>query len=382
MAALDYESLKSEYDGFKEPLAIIRVNDSRISDSKKNFVIGDINVDLTCGFEASMATFCIYNCFDEKSMEFEVSDLKKYICLGSEVTISLGYADVVKAVFTGFISKVNYIYGKNDIPHVMITCMDAKAVMMANSYCSQLISQNYSDAINEILQRPSYVKLQNMGVIKTVSVAATPDKSAVSASSGGDTDITIEMVNESDYEFIVRAAKRFNYEFFTDCGSLIFRKAKSGAAVQLELDTDCDIYSLDVQYDCIGIAGTVVVRGTDVNKAKLIEAKQKNNNKFSIGSYARQLVKNNQKTYVDATIQSQSDADYRAAYLMDEISYRFGTLECECIGIPDLKPGEYVEVKNMGDGISNRFYVTNIVHIFVQDEGYKTRLIGKANTIK
>jgi hypothetical protein len=382
MAALDYGSLKSEYDGFKEPLAVIRVNDSRISDSKKDFVIGDVNVDLTSGFEAAMATFCIYNCFDLKSREFKVSDLKKYICLGSEVTISLGYAEVVKTVFTGFISKVNYIYDKDDIPHVMITCMDAKAVMMANSYCSQLISKNYSDAINEILQRPSYVKLQNMGVINTVSVSATPDKSAVSASGDSDTGITMEMVNESDYEFIVRAAKRFNYEFFTDCGNLIFRKAKSGASVQLKLDSDCDIYSLDVQYDCVGIAGTVVVRGTDINKAKLIETKEKNNNKFSIGNYARQLVKNNQKTYVDATIQSQSDADYRAAYLMEDISYRFGTLECECIGIPDLKPGDYIEVSGMGEGVSNKFYVTNIVHIFVQDEGYKTRIIGKTNTIQ
>jgi hypothetical protein len=382
MAALDYGNLKSEYDGFKEPLAVIRVNDSRISDSKKKFVIGDINVDLTSGFEASMATFCIYNCFDMDSRKFMVSDLKKYICLGSEVTISLGYAELVKAVFTGFISKVNYIYDKDDLPHVMITCMDAKAVMMSNCYCTQLISQNYSDAINEIMQRASYVKLQNMGIIKTLSVAATPDKSAVASSSGGDTDSTIEMVNESDYEFIVRAAKKFNYEFFIDCGSLIFRKAKSGASTQLELTTDCDIYSLDVQYDCIGIAGTVVVRGTDINKAKLIETKKKNNNKFSIGNYAKQLIKNNQKTYVDATIQSQSDADYRAEYLMDNISYRFGTLECECIGIPDLKPGSFIEVKDMGEGISNIFYVVNIVHIFVQDEGYRTRIIGKTNTIK
>jgi hypothetical protein len=381
MASLDYEQLKTEYDQFQEPIAVVRVNGKRIGESKKDFIISDLEVDVTCGFEASMATFCIYNCYDSLNGKFMVDDLKKYICLGSEVTVLMGYSTVVREVFAGFISKVNYIYKKNDIPCVMLTCMDAKGFMMSSCHCTQLVSENYGDAINEILQKAAYMRLQNMNVIRSLHITQTPDKSAVAGSQQQDTSRTIEMVSESDYEFIVRAAKRFNYEFYFDCGDMVFRKARAGASTQLVLDPQCDIYQLDVQYDCTGVAGTVIVRGTDANKAKLIEAKEKNSNKFSIGNYAKQLIKNKQKTFLDATIQSQSDADYRAAYIMDSTAYKFGTLECSCIGIPDIKPGSFIQVDGMGEGISNVFYVVNVIHQFGQDDGYRTRIIGRTNTL-
>lgn len=35
MAIYNYETIKKEYDYFREPVAVIRVNDKKISDSKK-----------------------------------------------------------------------------------------------------------------------------------------------------------------------------------------------------------------------------------------------------------------------------------------------------------------------------------------------------------
>mgnify|MGYP004641622381 FL=1 len=379
MALYKYETLKSEYNQFRGPLSVIKVSGKRIADNKSGFIIGDVSVDLTSGYEASIASFCIYNCFDEQSKTFNTQDLKKYICLGQEVTILLGYSTLVKSVFTGFISKVNYNYNKNDMPHIMVTCMDAKGIMMANMNNRQLAAQCYSDAVSEILQKAAYVRLQSMEVLKDLKISNTPDR----LDGAGQTQHrgTIEMVAESDYEFIVRAAKRFNYEFFIDCGDLIFRKAKSSKQTIFELTPETDIYTMDVQYDCTGVAGTVVVRGTDIDQGKVIEKKLKNNNKFSLGSSAKQLVKNNQKTYTDAGIVSSADADNKAEYLMDEISYRFGLLECECIGIPEIKPGYFIEVSSFGEGISNQFYVVNVIHRLDQYTGFRTRIIAKANTL-
>lgn len=380
MAIYNYETIKKEYDYFREPVAVIRVNDKKISDSKKNLIVGDILVDVTCGYEASIASFCIYNCYDSVKNQFMIDDVKKYISLGKSVTISLGYGSVVQLCFVGFISKVNYIYEKNSVPYIQVTCMDAKGIMMSNCGCRQLVSNTYSDAVHEILQKTVYMKLQSKEIIKDMQITQTPDRKEIGLQT--ESDRTIELVNESDYEFIVRAAKRFNYEFYLDCGSFIFRKAKSNQTPIIELKHNYGIYSMDVQYDCTGVAGTVIVRGTDIDKGKVIEEKKKNNNKFSIGNDAKQLVKNNQKTYIDAGIHAQEDADHYAEFLMEDLSYRYGNMECTCVGLPEIKPGFFITIVGFGEGVSNNFYVVNVIHTLNQEDGFHTRIIGKANTLK
>ena len=277
MARYSYSELKSKYDGFQEPVSIVKVNDKRISDDKNKFIIGDVFVDITSGYEASIAGFSIYNCYDMVNQCFLMDALKKYITLGSCVTIYLGYAFNALHVFTGFISRVNYVYSKREQPYVQVSCMDVKGIMMANNFCKQLVSLSYSNAVNEIFEKPLYAKLQSKQIMNSVSITATPDSRTVSGTDN--TDSSIEMDNESDYEFVVRAAKRFNYEFYVDCGNVIFRKAKATDSELIELNARNGIKNLDIQYDCTGIAGSITVRGTDIDKGKVIEATLKNNNK-------------------------------------------------------------------------------------------------------
>ena len=380
MARYSYSELKNKYDGFQEPVSIVKVNDKKISDDKNKFIIGDVFVDITSGYEASIAGFSIYNCYDIVNQCFLMDALKKYITLGSGVTIYLGYASNALHVFTGFISRVNYVYSKREQPYVQVSCMDVKGIMMANNFCRQLVSLSYSNAVNEIFEKPLYAKLQSNQIMNSVSITATPDSRTVSGTEN--TDSSIEMDNESDYEFVVRAAKRFNYEFYVDCGDVIFRKAKAADNELIELTAGNGVKSLDVQYDCTGIAGSITVRGMDVDKGKVIEATLKNNNKISIGNIAKQYVKNNTKVYVDASVKSQSDADNRVAYYMEEVSYRFGSLECECIGIPEIKPGNFIKISEFGEGIDNSFYVVSVIHTMNQEDGFTTKILGKTDQIK
>ena len=112
MAQYSYGQLKEDYESFSNEFAIVRVNRKKISDSRQRFIVGDLAVELTCGFEASIATFSIYNCFDQEKGCFLVDELKKYIAMGSQVEISLGYAALVKPVFVGFIARTAFCYGR------------------------------------------------------------------------------------------------------------------------------------------------------------------------------------------------------------------------------------------------------------------------------
>ena len=384
MAAYVFSDLAKKYNKFSHPVVVLKVDNKDFSKNKDNLSVSDIEVELTCGYEASIASFVIYNCFDISKSTYKISAVKDYIKLGSSVEIAMGYGSEAAEVFTGFISRVNFVYPENDMPGIKVTAMDVKGIMMANNNSRQLTANCYSDAIEEIFKKNIYATLQDEKVIKSLNITDTPDKDSQKAIGSSDkktTDRTIEMVCESDYEFVVKVAKKYNYEFFTECGNVYFRKAKSDADVLMELSPKTGLRSLDVEYDITGLVQIVEARGMDTGKGKVISAKEKFSNAISIGNDAKKLIKNSEMVYIDPTITSEQEAKKRAESMMEDISYRFGTLECDCIGIPELLPGHFIELSGVGYPPENKFYVVSIRHRLIDDRGYETRIIGKAASI-
>jgi len=382
MATYTYANLKSKYDNFHHPVIVLKVNGKDFAKNKAGLVVSDIEVELTSGFEASIASFMIYNTFDTDNSCYRINDIKAYIMLGSSVEIALGYEKEAQIVFCGYISRVNFIYEEGDMPGVRVTAMDVKGAMMANNYSRQLTATTYGEAVREILNKGPYMSMSGSQIIKQVVVSDTPDKPLVPPVPPKASDRTVEMVAESDYEFCVKAAKKYNYEFFTECGNVYFRPAKSNTEIVMAMGPAEGLRFFDIEYDITGLVETVKARSTDVGKAKLIEAQQKMNNKISIGNKAKKFVKKSEKVYLDATITSKEEAENRVNSLVEEISYRFGTLECVCIGLPELLPGKFFELKSMGSPPENKFYLHRVVHRMNQDEGFTTKLYGKAASIE
>lgn len=376
MATYDYESLKEKYHNFKEPMAVITVNGKDIANSDKNLVVSDIDITLSCGFEANIASFSIYNAFENFNNAYNYDSVKSYIQIGSMVNIALGYFNKALEVFTGIITKVNFSYSSNgDPPGIRITCMDVKGIMMANCYAKSLVAYSYGEAVKEVFQKTAYTKLTEKEVIKNVKVEDTPDKGVYSDNEAN--DFSIEMENESDYEFVVRAAKRFNFEFFVRGKEVIFRKARSEEEVMMELNPTVGLLDFDIEYDITGLVNKVEVRGMDTAKGKLISSSQKIEGKFSEGNKATALLSDSEKIIVDPTIKSQKDAEDRAKAHAANIAYRFGTFNGLILGTPEIVPGKFIEIKDMGTAISNKFYVTEVRHV-IERYAYKTYLIGQA----
>ena len=376
-----FQDLRKEYGNFDNPVVVIKVAGKDISEDKGEFSLSDIFVELTSGFEASVAEFKIYNTYDVYNHEFRFEALKKLIALGSGVEISMGYGNKVRDIFRGFISQVNFVFRKKEIPAVEVHCMDIKGIMMANSYAKQLTAQSYSEAVKLLLDQPFYQKLNGeKGLFNNVHIADTPDQQQ-----GGNketTDKTIEMVNESDYEFVVRAAKRFNYEFFQSNDTILFRKAKSDDKDLIEIGPFDGMTAYEIGYDVTGLAGKVEVRNVDVAKGKMFSSNKKLEGKMSEGNIAKQLVNKQTKVYIDPTAASKKDAEYRADYLMEQMSYRFGTLEADVVGLPAIVPGKFLQVQGLGKGASNRFYISSVTHSMEGQGIYSTHISGRAATLQ
>lgn len=397
--ALEYSDLQSKYDDFAFPRAEILLNKKVLKAvSGVNFIINDIHVETTSGFEASVASFRIYNVYDMKSGKFRYDEMNSQLYMGASVSISLGYLDALENVFVGFVAGIAFGYSPDDLPYIEVSAMDVKSLMMGGTYSYQLTSTSYGDAVNEVFKRTGYTKLQAMGGITGLNICDTPDKKpgadakpkigAVPAAPKAaaldqkKSAETIEMVAESDYEFVVKAAKKFNYEFFVDRGTVNFRKAKSVTASLASLAVSKGILGFHLEYSLTGIVGEVEARGMNAGEGKVIKSTKTLKNALSASGKAEGLVGQAKKVYIDPSINSKEQADARADSLLEQMSYRLGSLEADCVGIPDLVPGRFISVSGFGAPIDNTFYLKTVKHDFTSDGGYHTKIIACASKIK
>ncbi len=382
MAGINLEELHKQYEGYYTPLVKVMVGEDDLEELKKRRLkVSDVSVELTSDYKASIASFMLLYSYSPVDGSYFTKDLKKYISMGTGISIYMGHGSSMTEVFVGYISGVNFVYDVHDEDSIgiRITAMDVKGIMMANNSSKRLKANYYSDAVKEILDQAPYQTLKNNNGIVSISISDTPDKPPGGAG-GQQVDNRLEMVAESDYEFVVKAARKFNFEFFSVGGNIVFRKAKANTQELGEINPHNSIISYDIGYDITGVVGEVKVRTLDIGKANKIEVKKKNSNKFSLGSKAKSLVKNQAYVYIDSAIESQQDAENRANYILEETSYRLGSLSMTLKGIPEFVPGRFISLKGFGDGASNKFYITDVIHEY---DGYRytTTIIGKASTL-
>lgn len=380
---LSYDQLKLKYSDMTYPRAVVELGGKQFKSQSGDMAINDIHIELSSGFEASVASFRIYNVFDSDEGSFRFSEIKSQVVIGKDVTIKLGYNDKLETVFVGFTASVSFCYENGTLPYIEVTAMDLKGIMMGGSYAYQCAAKDYGSAVREILQRTAYEKLKSAGGFAEVSVDDTPDKKQ--SNDNKESDYTIELVSESDYEFIVKAARKFNYEFFVDRGKVYFRKAKSNRSTLITMGAAAGISDFRVEYSLTGLVAEIEARAMDAGQGKIITAKQKYpqaGDNISTASTAKGLLGGGSKVVIDPTIRTQSDADARAASLTEEMSYRLGSLEGNCVGLPELVPGRFMKLDGLGAPADNLFYLTEIVHDLNDTVGFRTKITGKANKMQ
>ena len=65
---------------------------------------------------------------------------------------------------------------------------------------------------------------------------------------------------------------------------------------------------------------------------------------------------------VDAPVATKEEAKRLAQALLAERAYAFLTATGKAIGLPDLRPGDNVEIHGVGKRFSGTYYVTKVVH--------------------
>ncbi|MBQ2453777.1 MAG: hypothetical protein II497_04955, partial [Lachnospiraceae bacterium] len=367
MADFVFGDLKSAYESFREPKAGLIIEGTELTEDS-GLAIAEADVELTGGYEASIATIVLMGCFNPDSASFDIKKTKQFLYMGSSVILYLGYGTAIREVFRGFIARVHFrvpALDGNDIPTIELTCMDVKGLLMSNRHSKRLKSQYYSDAVKEVLEANSFIMQKDSkgGNFTELIINNTPDKPQGAPGGGGGgqqktTDKRVEMVEESDYDFIVKAAKKYNFEFFIVGSNLYFIEAKKNTTPLIELNPMMGLIDLDIGYDMTGLVKSVVVRNIDMEQGKYIGNKLQSKSKISMGNKAKPLVENQSLVYIDPTTDSKEEAGYRAAYLMNSVDYRLGSVTGVFVGMPEIIPGRFVTLKDFGQPLNNDFYIT------------------------
>lgn len=356
--------LAKKYQDFTVPTIKIMIDGAELS--LKTVTVKHVEVHLSTGFEASMCSFEVYEMYDIDQRQFDSALMKSKFVLGKTVEIHLGYIETA-LVFKGYIETVKAIFSDYEFPHLSIECLDVKGLMMHGLKSTVLNFTNYKEAVSKVLGNYG-----SMASSKTIDATTTLKRD-------------IQQNKETDYAFLCRLAKSIHYEFFVQKGKVLFRKPTySDQSPTVTFEWGGILISFEQERTLSKYVSKVTVKGYDDNEHKVIESVATSSVKVGTGSKKPDSIASDlassETVIIDYEINTVEEAKDRAEAELNQRSMHFIVGKGKSVGLPEILPGQYIEIKNFDPEVDNKYYVTRVVHRFNNGE-YNTEFEAGVNRI-
>ncbi len=333
-----YEDLRRKYDDFCVPLIRIKMNGTELVSTMK---LSILDLKATLSLEAaSTVVFRLGDIYDMESHSFD-SDVKNKFTPGSIVEVELGYQSSAQKIFKGFVAMIGAEYGK--IPAMVVTLMDVRRLMMLSGSRQLLYDvKNYSDAVRKIMG--SYSKLCSL------KMDATSDELKKPVS---------QMQN--DYLFITKdliQSGKVDREFFVLGEEAYFRTPRKVAKPVMTMVYGRELYSLRLQEEFLDLK--IEVSGYNPVEQEMLMGEKK----IEKPAGQKKLLSETPVYTVSAPdADSQAKVKARAEALAAGKKWSTCSAWGDTVGLPELVPGRYVEVKNLEKDLGNhKYYIKEVIH--------------------
>lgn len=354
----NFRALSRKYDEFRAPSAEITVGGMKLA-AGANANIRDVELELTSGYEASGCVFYIDGAYDEEKTDFK--KFVKKIQIGEDVEVAMGYVRK-ESLFKGYISQVEYQYGMEEGAYrVRVECMDAKGLLMKNRRM-EFFTQKSADAVVKAILSEQPVSSYLSGK----EIDTCPE------------EVPLRSHMMTDYELITEQANKQGYEFFILQGKAYFRKRQKVTSSIMKLSPLQGILKARLSFSGQQLVKKIEIRSIDENSGKQIKGEASIQGSFGSGS--KKMMGNSRQVFYEPGVKDASEAAKRAKARMEDICQQFGELECECVGIPELAPGRFVEVEELSSQADRKYYITYVRHVLDED-GYRTYLKAGVNSL-
>ena len=340
-----YEALAKKYKDFLVPAYKIKVRGNDLVSSLK-LAVEELSVALSLD-AANSCSFTIVNAYDRKAGAFS-SEVKTQLKLGTVLDVEIGYGSNTTKVFKGYVSELSYDF--RDLPTIAVTALDVRRLMMDGAARMLIHSvQSYSDAFVEVMKR--YQKICTSMVI---------DK----------TDKNLPKVTQaaSDYDFVTKElAVKANREFFVLADKVYFRTPHKvqDAVTTLEWGKGLMSFSRNVMYNNTAVK---VYGYNELKKEVLVgEAKSKSDDAQV------DVISETQPTILhQPDAQEISQVNERAESEVKKKKKKTQGGSGTCIGLPEIVPGRFLELKKLDSTLDNKYYVKSVSHSLGSD-GFTTK---------
>jgi uncharacterized protein len=344
------------------------------------------DIDEMSGFDLEL------NNWDDVNLRFKHSDSRRFR-LGSRVSVRIGYADQLLTVATGTISTLAPKFPDGASPTVSVSGVDGMLRLKESKPTAERDKIFLNMADWEIAER---IAQRNKLRIVTTKEGPVHDR--------------VMQKNQADAAFLMERAKRLDFECYilpdprTGEEILYFIKPTDGRdgrpirlfrlAYQPGLTTGPTALPADLVPNLLDFTPTLTVskqvskltvRGWDPRNKEPIEgiatagnlpAGQNSADGESGPQAADTAAGGRQEVVVDAPVTSQDEADRLAAALLAERAYEFITATGRVAGLPELRPGDNLEIFGLGTRFSGTYYVKRVEHA-LGTSGFFTTFTGR-----
>lgn len=316
------------------------------------------------------------NNWDDKSLFFKYSDKPtdpKQVTydLGNRVHVKMGYAGKLLSMARGQITTLAPKFPESGSPTIAISGLDGMLKLRDRKPVEGDIKKFVKQTDSEIAQ---VIARRNGLEVKVTK-----------------TEVQHELViqkNQDDATFLMERAKRIDFDCFvhTDPASgkdtLFFVKPTDGRSSDkismYEFEWGKNLISFSPKLTISRQVSKVTVRCWSAERKDVFsytaDAKDlpgSGGNGNSGPEAAAKDLNGKEEVVVDAVVTSQQEAQDLAICLLRERAYEFITGSGQVIGLPDLRPGDNLFLKNLGKRFSGEYYAKKVEHV-LSSNGYLT----------
>ena len=175
----------------------------------------------------------------------------------------------------------------------------------------------------------------------------------------------------TDYEVVVEQASKQGFEFFIIQGKAYFRKKKKVTSSMMKLSPQNGIISARLSLSGQQLVKKIEVRSIDEESGKQIKGSANVSGKFSKGTSAKMMIGNSTQVFYEPAVKDANEAKKRAAARAEAIENQFGEMEVECVGIPEIIPGRFIDIQQLSSQANKKYYVQYVKHQ-IDESGYRT----------
>jgi phage protein D len=367
----------------------VHIEGLQMDPTTKNDII-DIKVhrdiDEMSGFDLEL------NNWDDRNLRFKHSDSPQ-LRLGARVSVRLGYADKLLTVATGTVSTLSPKFPDAASPTISISGVDGLVRLK-----DRKPAENEEKIYRNVADWEIAVKIAQRNQLR------------FEVTEEGPTHDRVVQKNQDDASFLMERAKRLDFDCYilpdpqTGLETLYFIKPTDGRdgrpirvyrlAYAPGLTTGPTALPDGLIPNLIDFTPTltvskqvskVTVRGWDPRTkqaiaftatAENLPAGQNSADGQSGPEVAESTLGGRQEVLIDAPVTSDQEARELAISLLRERAYEFITATGRVAGLPELRPGDNLEIYGLGQRFSGAYFVKRVEHA-LNTSGFFTTFTGR-----